>query len=333
MTRPLVIGHRGASGYRPEHTALAYRMAWRMGADSVEPDLVVTRDGVLLCRHDVELSGSTDVADRPEYAHRLTSIEVEGRQVEGWFVHDFDLAEIRTLKARERWPNKRPHSALFDDQLDLVTFEDLLRLRETESGRRGVPLRVHAEVKHPRWLTERGLPVEDLLVEVIRRHGLDNPQRLLTVMSFEPGLLQALAARTRVPLVQLLEISGRPADGGAAYRRMNGRKGLTRIAEYAGAIGPHKHLVLPRDRGDQVHRAGDLVAKAHDRGLDVLVWTLRNENRHLPANLRRGLRQRRHGDAAAEITMLLDAGVDGLLTDFPDTAVATIAAQSRPIAL
>lgn len=332
-----MIGHRGASGHRPEHTALAYRLAYRMGADSVEPDLVVTRDGVLICHHDVELSRTTDVADRPDLAHRRTVELVGGRPVEGFFVHELDLAEVATLKVRERWPRKRPASARFDDQLGVVTFEQLLRIRRQEQARLGRPLAVHAEVKTPRWFDERGLPVAALVESVVRRQRLDGvaaPHRRLSplsVMTFDAAFLAELAGRVEVPLVQLLDTSGRPGTGTTSYRRMRSRNGLDAVAEYATAIGARKELVLPRDRHDASSRPTKLVDRAHARGLDVLVWTLRSENVHLPADLRQGRRPRRHGRAGVEVSRFLDAGVDGLLTDFPDVAARVVAERGRDV--
>jgi glycerophosphoryl diester phosphodiesterase len=329
-----VIAHRGASGHRPEHTALAYRLGYRMGADSVEPDLVATRDGVLICRHDLDLSKTTDIADRPEFADRRSRISINGKVVGGWFTHDFDLAEIRTLQARERWPEKRAGSAKFDGQLGLVTFEELLDICEAESARRGSPLGVHAELKHAHWFESKGLPLGDLVMDVVNARGIDKVSGPLTVMSFEPTVLRRLAASSSLELIQLVDTSGMPHDvSGTTYRRMCSKAGLAKIAEYATGIGPSRQLVFPRDRNDVVDKPTNLVRKAHDRGLDVLVWTLRSENRHLPSNLRHGARPRRHGDAEAEVRMFLDAGVDGLLTDFPDVAVKVVGEIQGQVAL
>lgn len=328
MKSPLVIAHRGASGHRPEHTSLAYRLGYRMGADSVEPDVVATRDGVLICRHDLDLGKTTDIADHPEFAERKSTISLDGRTQTGWFAHDFDLAEVRTLGSRERWAEKRPSSAKFDDQFGIVTLAELLELCAHESARKGSPLGVHAELKHAHWHESVGLPFEDLISDVI----VDASQ--LTLMAFEPTVLCRLSSRSSVPLVQLLDAKGRPADvSGTTYKRMGTKAGLSRIAEYAGAIGPHKDLVLPPDKSGAIDAPSRLVAKAHERDLDVLVWTLRSENRHLPANLRRGARPRRHGDAAGEVRRFLDAGVDGILTDFPDVAVKVRSEQVHEIAL
>ncbi len=310
MSSPLVIAHRGASGHRPEHTALAYRLAYRSGADSVEPDVVATRDGVLVCRHDLDLSLTTDVAERPELAHRRRTQVVDGVEQRGWFVHDLDLAELRTLRARERWPRKRPGSARFDGQVGIVTLEELLDLREAESARAGRELGVHVEVKHAEHLAGLGLPVDELLVEQLRRRRLTSALSPVTVMAFESSLLRSVRHELDVELVQLV-------DHPAPVKR----KGLARVAAYANAVGLHKDHVLPRDRDDNVGAPGRAVAKAHAAGLDVLVWTLRSENRHLPANLRSSDRKRAHGRGGAEVARMYAAGVDGVLTDFPQLAV------------
>ena len=310
VSSALVIGHRGASGYRPEHTALAYRTAYRSGADSVEPDVLSTRDGVLVCRHDLDLSLTTDVAERPEFADRRRSQVVDGVVQSGWFVHDLDLAELRTLRARERWPRKRPGSARFDGHVGVLTLEDLLDLRESESARAGRELGVHVEVKHAEHQAALGLPVDELLVDVLRRRRHTSPLSPVTVMGFESSVLRSVRHEVDVDLVQLVDHPARL-----------GRSRLARVAAYATGVGLHKDHVLPRDAQDRVGAPGKAVGKALGAGLDVLVWTLRSENRHLPANLRTPGSKRAHGAADTEVHRMLDAGVDGLLTDFPDLAV------------
>lgn len=311
MTGPLVIGHRGASGHRPEHTSLAYRLAWRSGADSVEPDVVSTRDGVLVCRHDLNLARTTDVAARAEFAHRRRRMVVDGREQHGWFVHDFDLAEIRRLRARERWPRKRPTSARYDGQVGVLTLEELLDLREVESRRAGRQLGVHIELKHPELFADLGMPLHEPLIDLLRSRRLTSPLSAAAVMSFDGDVLRQLRRKLDTELVQLID-----EDEPVKRRR------LQRIATYASSVGLHKHHALPRDAFGRVGRPGDAVGKAFGAGLDVLVWTLRSENRHLPVNLRSGGRRADHGDARAEVARLLDLGVDGVLTDFPEVAVA-----------
>ena len=277
MTGPLVIGHRGASGRRPEHTALAYQLAWRSGADSVEPDVVCTRDGILVCRHDLDLAPTTDVADRPEFAHKRRTMEVDGEVVAGWFVQDFHLEELQQLRARERWPHKRPGSAMYDDLVPLLTLEDLLDLREQESARAGRQLGVHIELKHPSLFTDMRMPLHESLVAILRERRLDSALGPVRVMSFEAGILKQLRRDLDVEMVQLID-SGEPVRP----RR------LKKVGDYASTVGMSKHLVLPRDAADAIGGPGPAVLAAFRAGLDVLVWTLRNENRHLPSNLRTG---------------------------------------------
>lgn len=281
VSGPLVIGHRGASGHRPEHTSLAYRLAWRGGADSVEPDVLSTRDGVLVCRHDLNLARTTDVADRREFASRRRRLVVEGREQDGWFVHDFDLAEIRQLRARERWPLGRPGSARFDGMLGVLTLEELLDLREAESRRAGRRLGVHVELKHPRLFADLGMPLDEPLVDLLRRRRLTSALSGAAVMSFDAEVLRRLRREIDTELVQLVDKS-EPVK----------RRRLQRVATYATAVGLHKDHARERP-----------IGKAFGCGLDVLVWTLREET-------------------PAEVGRLFDLGVDGVLTDFPEIAVA-----------
>jgi len=322
VTGPLVIGHRGASGHRPEHTALAYQLAWRSGADSVEPDVVCTRDGILVCRHDLDLGPTTDVSDRPEFASKRRTMEVDGELVDGWFVQDFLLEELRQLRARERWPHKRPVSAMYDDLLPLLTLEDLLDLREQESARAGRQLGVHIELKHARLFTDMRMPLHESLVAILRERRLDSPLGPVSVMSFEPDILKQLRRDLQVEMVQLID----------QHETVRNRR-LHKIGGYASTVGLSKHLVLPRDARGAVGEPGPAVLAAFRAGLDVLVWTLRNENAHLPVNLRSDGRAREHGDAAGEVTRLLDLGVDGLMTDFPEVAAEVRAGRFAPIAL
>lgn len=307
MSGPLVIAHRGASGHRPEHSAAAYRLAFRLGADSVELDVLPTRDGTLVCRHDLELSRTTDVAQRPEFRRLRRTVEIEGEQVTGWFVHDFTIDQLRELTCRERWPRKRPASASYDGRYPILTLDELLDLVDGESARRGHPLRVHAEIKQPAFLESVGHFLPDLVEDVRRPH--------LTWLSFDPVLLRRLRLRGRTDLVQLFDKSPHSWDVAAA-------------ADYAAGIGVRRKAVLPRE-GGRVGTPSDLVAKAHRRGLDVLVWTHRAENEHLPRSLRIGRTDHGHGQAQREASLLFDAGIDGLISDFPEIAVAARAGSGH----
>jgi len=320
--RPSVIAHRGASGERPEHTLEAYRLAIEQGADFVEPDLVATKDGVLVCRHENEISGTTDVGGRPELASRRTTKTVDGAAVTGWFTEDFTLAELKTLRARERLPELR--GTAFDGRFEVPTFEEVLDLVASANARperRGRPVGVYPETKHPSYFEALGLPLEKPLLEALRRHGLDRADARVFIQSFEAGSLRRLAQITRVPLIQLIDVDG-PSD-------LVRPEGLRDIAAYARGIGVHKSLVLPRDGADRLRPPTSLVRDAHAAGLLVHVWTLRAENAFLPAELRRGTEPAARGDMAAEATLFLKAGVDGCFTDHPAIGVTAREAFAR----
>jgi glycerophosphoryl diester phosphodiesterase len=333
--RPIVVAHRGASGERPEHTLEAYRLAMEQGADFVEPDLVSTRDGVLVCRHENEISGTTDVASRPAFASRRTTKTIDGTAVTGWFTEDFTLAELKTLRARERLPRLR--GTVWDGRFAVPTFEEVLALvasENTKPERRGRPLGVYPETKHPTYFEEVGLPLEKPLLAALGAHGLDRADAPVFIQSFEVANLRRLAALTRVPLVQLVEAGGRPWDftsGRVArtYADMVRPEGLREIASYARGIGVHKSLLIPRDGGGRSLPPTSLVRDAHAASLLVHVWTLRAENEFLPAELRRGTQSGSHGDLAAEATLFLKAGVDGFFTDSPAIGVAARDAFGR----
>lgn len=324
---PAVVAHRGASGHRPEHTLDAYRTAIRMGADDIELDLVITRDGVLVARHDAELSRTTDVADHPELAHLRTTRTIDGVESTGWFVEDLTLAEVKRLAARERMPGMRPANTAFDGAEGVPTFTEVLAMVGAESVRRGRTVGVMVELKHAAHFESVGLPLDRPVLADLGRHGLDHPWARVTLMSFETTVLRRLAGRTRLPVVQLLAAAHeRPADLAATgdpttYGDLATRDGLAWIDDYADGIGPHKALVLPRDAAGAVGEPSSLVRDAHRAWLTVHVWTLRAENRFLPTNLRAGDDPAAHGDLAGEVRSLLDAGVDGVITDHPAVAL------------
>ncbi len=324
---PIVIGHRGASGYRPEHTLASYKLAIEMGADYVEPDLVSTKDGVLVARHENEISGTTDVADHPEFADRYTTKTIDGRSVSGWFTEDFTLAELKTLRAVERLPATRPDNTRYDGRFEIPTFEEVLDLVARESRRRGEVVGVYPETKHPTYFREIGLGLEEPLVDALRAHHLDRPNAEVFIQSFETGNLKALADQVRVPLVQLVDASGAPYDFQASgddrtYADLVTPEGLREISTYADAVGANKDLVLPRNAAGETTEPSALVDDAHAVGLDVHVWTMRDENMFMARNYWNGVDPQAKGDAYEEYADFFAAGVDGVFSDHPDTAVA-----------
>jgi glycerophosphoryl diester phosphodiesterase len=323
---PLVIGHRGASGYRPEHTLASWRLAIQMGADYVEPDLVSTKDGVLVARHENEISGTTDVADHPEFADRYTTKVIDGRSISGWFTEDFTLAELKTLRAKERLPAVRPDNTRYDGRFEVPTFEEFLQMVEQESRKRGVKIGIYPETKHPTYFDSIGLSLEEPLVAALKRHGLDRPNARVIIQSFETGNLRELDTMTRVPLAQLVDASGAPYDLVAAgdprtYRDLVTPAGLAWISTYADGIGANKNLVIPRDAEGYLTEPTTLVDDAHAAGMVVHIWTIRDENQFLPRDFWIGTDPNAKGDSISEIHAFLDAGVDGVFADHPDTAV------------
>ena len=322
---PIVIGHRGACGYRPEHTLASYSLAIDLGADFIEPDLVSTADGVLVARHENDISRTTDIASRPEFASRRTTKVVDGREIDGWFTEDLTLAELKTLRAVERIPNVRQGNTLYDGRFAIPTLQEILELARTQSARTGRTIGVYAETKHPTYFASIGLSLTDPLVAALEADGLDSPTDPVFLQSFEVGNLQELSTRTGVRLVQLLDDTGSPWDLRSAgdprtFADLQAAQELVRLATYAAGIGPCKDLVLRRTPRGALGPATSLVADAHAAGLLVHCYTFRNENVFLPAGMRLGRRDANYGDALAELAAFLDAGVDGVFSDNPDTA-------------
>ena len=324
---PVIIGHRGAAGERPEHTLESYRTAIAGGADFIEPDLVPTSDGVLVARHENEISGTTDVAAHPEFARRKTTKTIDGEAVTGWFTEDFTLAELKTLRARERLPDLRPANTAWDGKFDIPTFAEILALAKTASATSGRTIGVYPETKHPSYFAGIGLPLEHRLVDQLAAAGYTGETDPAIIQSFEVANLKALRRMTGLRLIQLVDSRGHPADdAGVTYAAMTTPTGLRAIAAYADGIGPDKAMLVPRDAAQHSLPPTTLVADAHAAGLVVHPWTFRAENRFLPAELRRGEGPAAHGDVAAEMTQFFQLGVDGLFADFPDLAVAARAA-------
>jgi glycerophosphoryl diester phosphodiesterase len=332
-TVPIVIAHRGASGYVPEHTLASYFLAIEQGADYIEPDLVSTRDGVLVARHENEIGGTTDVALHPEFAARKGRKTIDGTSLEGWFTEDFTLAELKTLRARERIPELRPENVRFDRQFQVPTFGEILSLaqaldvqRESAARARGLPvpprIGVYPETKHPSYFAHCGLALEAPLLACLREHGYAGRDAPIFIQSFEVGNLQALRTATELPIVQLIELAGSPYDLVASgdartYRSLIAPDGLAGIARYADAIGVEKLLVIPRRKDGSLARETSLVRDAHAAGLAVHAWTFRAENRFLPAPLRSGESPAQLGDLEAEVRAYLRAGIDGFFIDQP----------------
>ena len=311
QTVPLVIAHRGASGERPEHTLAAYERAIEEGADYIELDLVPTQDGVLVARHENELSGTTDVADHPEFAARLTTRIIDGEEVTGWFTEDFTLAELRTLRAKERLPALRAANTAFDGLYTVPTLAEVVRLvraKEAESGRR---IGLYPEIKHPTYFAGIGFDLPELLVDQLAAAGVTDVDPVF-IQSFEPSSLRRLDTMTDFPLVLLMTATGGPADDlGITYQEMLDAQGLITIAAYADGIGPDMRLVLTAGGSST-----GLVEAAHLSGLQVHPWTLRKESAFLPERLR-GEAPEKPGCYDTLFDRLVTAGVDGIFTDNP----------------
>ena len=331
--RRLVIGHRGAAGYRPEHTLASYELAARMGADYVEPDLVPTKDGVLVARHENDITGTTDVADHPELADRRTTKTVDGVERTGWFTEDLTLAEVKTLRAKERLPEIREENTLYDGLYQVPTFDEVLALRARLSTELGREIGVYPETKHPTYFDSIGLSPEEPLLASLAAAGLDGADAPVFIQSFEPSNLRELHERgVQVPLVQLLSATGAPYDAVAAgspitYADAVTPKGLAFIATYAAGIGPDKDQVIPRTADDTLATPTSLVTDAHAAGLQVHPYTFRDENQFLPAELRTGDGQSEdlddYGRVLEEERLFWATGIDAMFTDQADTAVVS----------
>ena len=325
---PIVIAHRGASGERPEHTLASYRLAIDLGADYIEPDLVLTKDGVLVARHENEISETTDVAAHPEFAGRKATKTIDGQQVAGWFTEDFTLAELKTLRARERLPKLR--STEYDGQFEIPTFEEILTLLAEVNKGRKTPVGVYPETKHPSYFVSIGLPHEAPLLAMLDRFGYRGRAAHVFIQSFEVGNLMDLRAKSDLPLIQLMDAEGGPADRpGTSYAAMTSPEGLKMIAAYADGIGPNKAMVIPRGALGRLGTPTSLVHDAHAAKLKVHPWTFRRENYFLPLGDKGGVNPAGHGDLAGEIAAYLATGIDGLFSDNPREAVAAVKGSGK----
>lgn len=348
---PLVIGHRGASGYRPDHTLESYKLAIEMGADFIEPDLVATKDGVLVARHEPNITGTTDVATRPEFASRKTTKNVDGVNEEGWFVSDFTLAELKTLRAVQPLSDR---DQSYNGKFQIPTFEEVLDLAKAEGTKAGRTVGVYPETKHPTFHSKLGLPLEDRLLAVLAKYGYTTKASPVIVQSFEVSNLKYLRTKTQVRLVQLVDANDVNADGSMdltapydkpydfavagdsrTFASLLTPAGLKEIKTYADGIGPWKPYLIPSkqvdankdgkpddlngdgkiDERDRVMMPATSVVKdAHAAGLFVHAYTFRNEAKRLASDFK--------GDPKAEYKLFFNLGVDGVFSDFTDTATA-----------
>ncbi len=310
LSEPIVIAHRGASGYRPEHTIAAYELAIEQGADVIEPDLVPTKDGALVARHENEISETTDVSAHPEFATRKTTKTIDGQSLTGWFTEDFTLAELKTLRAKERLPLMRPGNTAYDRRQAIPTFEEVIALAKKHH------VAIYPETKHPSYFAAIGKGTDEAVVAALKAAGWDSADAPVFIQSFEVKNLKRLKGMTKVRLIQLVAGEGAPADGAApSYAAIVAPAGLKEVATYAWGLGPQKEMLFDGDAPTS------LVADAHAAGLRVHPWTYRAENYFLPARFRDGINPRGHGDVAAEISAALRLGIDGFFTDFPDIGV------------
>lgn len=325
---PIVIGHRGSPAYRPEHTIASYMLAIEMGADYIEPDLVFTKDGQLVARHEPDIGATTNVADHPEFASRQTTRTIDGVIFANtWFTFDFTLAELKTLRAKERLPLVRPQNTALDGLFEVPTFQEVIDLAKAKG------VGIYPETKHPTFFQSLGFSFDAPLLATLRRNGLDRPGAKVFIQSFEVGNLQRLRRETPLPLIQLIDVAGAPADFVASgdprtYDDLVTPQGVAEISTYADGIGPDKsRIVAGNSAGNPLGQPTTLVRDAHRVGLLLHPFTFRPENNFLAADFRVGnpsspeyLHAR--GDQPAELALYYKLGVDGLFADNADTAVA-----------
>ena len=332
MPSPLVVAHRGASGYRPEHTIAAYELAVQMGADYIEPDLVMTKDGQLVDRHEPEISGTTDVAAHPEFASRKTTKKLDGVDVTGWFTEDFTLAELRTLRAKERLATVRQRNTIYDGLYQVPTYEEVLRLRERLSKKYRRTIGIIPEIKHSTYFHDKGLVPEPKVVALTEKYGLNKRNAPMWIQSFEITNLKDLRFRHgyKASSTFLAWTGTGPLDGPydliskgdkRLYQDWMTPKGLKEISRFANGVGPEKFFVIPKKADGTLGQPTSLVGDAHRLGLKVVPWTFRNENQFMAKDLQKGTNPADYGKAIEEQVAYLRTGLDGLFTDNPDTGV------------
>ncbi|MFD4635204.1 glycerophosphodiester phosphodiesterase [Streptomyces sp. NPDC058284] len=328
---PTIVAHRGTSGYRPEHTLGSYQLALDMGAHVIEQDVVPTKDGHLVCRHENDITATTNVSAHPEFASRKTTKTVDGAKLTGWFTEDFTLAELKTLRAKERIPGTRQRNTLYDGRWEVPTLEEVLRWAEKEGRKRGKPVWLHIETKHPTYFRKLGLGLEEPLAKLLRRYGRHKKNSPTFLQSFEPSSIQRLAELVAGPRVVLLSTAdSRPWDfveagDSRTVADLITPKGLRWLASFAQGIGPTLDLVIPRKADGSLGTPTTLVEDAHAADLILHPYTMRNENTFLPANFRKGTDPNAYGDAFGAFKAYFETGIDGVFSDNCDTALLAAA--------
>ncbi|KIF73589.1 glycerophosphodiester phosphodiesterase [Streptomyces sp. 150FB] len=324
---PTIVGHRGTAGYRPEHTLGSYELALEMGAHVIEQDLVPTKDGHLVCRHEPDITATTDVADHPEFAARRTTKSIDGVSTTGWFTEDFTLAEIKTLRAKERIPANRQRNTLYDGHWQVPTYEEVLRWADDEGRRRGKPIWLYTETKHPTYFRSIGLGLEERFAKLLRRYGRDHKDAPIFLQSFEPSSMQRMAHLVSAPRVVLLDAANttpwdfKVAGDTRTVADLVKPAGLKWMASFAQGIGPTLDLIIPKDASGKLTKPTTLVRDAHAQGLILHPYTMRNENTFLPADFQRGTDPNAYGDAFGAFKVYFETGIDGIFTDNADTGL------------
>lgn len=323
----MLIAHRGASGYRPEHTLAAYALAIALGADHIEPDVVATADGELVARHENEISATTDVATHPEFASRRTTKVVDGGARSGWFTEDFTLAELKTLRAVERLPLARPANTEHDGLHQIPTLGEVAALAAASRTADGRRVGICPETKHPSYFASLGLPLEGRLLDELAAAGFVDRHDPAMIQSFETTNLRWLSRQTSIPLVQLIESTGAPWDLASSgdprrYADLVSPAGLRQISGYAEILGVDKNLIIPRDATGRLLAPTPLTDLAHGVGLQVCGWTFRRENQFLPLQFRSSPDPHAVGDLEGELRRYLATGMDAFFTDNPDVGVS-----------
>ncbi len=322
--RPLIIGHRGASGYRPEHTIEAYSLAIEMGVDYIEPDLVSTKDGILIARHENNIAETTNVAEK--FPDRKRTKTIDGQKSEGYFAEDFTLKEIKTLRCKERLAIR---STKYDGLFQVPTFEEILEFVQKKSAEKGRMIGIYPELKHSSYHRSLKLNVEEKLVQLLNKFGYTEPNSPIFIQSFEVSNLKELRTMTRVRLVQLVdEPEMKPGDviaaaGTSTYRDLVTDEGLQGVKAYADGLGVYKRYIVPQETSGKLSPVSDLVGRAHRAGLLVHAWTFRSDGKYLAPEY--------NGDPAREYAQFFDAGIDGLFSDFPDHAVGAVKAREQAL--